>query len=757
MKARLNDVLYSFPIQLLVLHLKSNLILLAIWVILALFITGGVGNALGIKYLLLTPEYLGEINFISHFLVGLGFGAYLMSWNLTTYLLEAHRYPFLATLSRPFTKFCLNNVLLPLFFMAFYMGMMVYFQKYYEFWNIETVLTNAAGFASGTLMPILSSVMYFHFTNKDILTFLNIKDTKNEIKNEGIKTDKRLPSVDKLKLEALTCRVKTYLNESLRPRLVRSIDHYDAIMLYRVFKQNHLNALIIQLLSILLLIILGLTIERPHFMIPAGTSIFFLFSVLVAIVGAITYWFQEWRLLTIVLLIFGINFLTSRDILHHKNKGFGLNYDVPPASYAYDSLTRVCNMSQVKEDIQNTTEVLNNWKAKVTASGKKPKMVMVCVTGGGLRAALWAVHVMQQADIATHGALMQHTALISGSSGGVIGMAYLRELYLRQQNGQDVDIHDEIYREHITQDILNSLAFTIVSNDLFMPWVKFEVDGHTYRKDRGYVFEQQLNNITGNILDKRLMDYKEPEKEAIIPMLFITPSIINDGRKMVISPQGVSYMMVAPAGIKNPDALELDALDFRQLFAEQEADNLLFTSALRMNATYPYILPYVSLPSDPVIHVMDAGFRDNYGIMSATRFIHVFQDWIKENTSGVVLLQIRGRDKFEGAKKQSQGVIESILNPLGLAGQITDLQEYEHDSNLGFIFDLLGEDHFEIIRFTYQPSRLSEHASVTFHLTQREKMDILQAFDLERNQKSLRRLQSLLEVGNGKAEVRRQK
>ncbi len=66
-----------------------------------------------------------------------------------------------------------------------------------------------------------------------------------------------------------------------------------------------------------------------------------------------------------------------------------------------------------------------------------------------------------------------------------------------------------------------------------------------------------------------------------------------------------------------------------------------------MNATYPYVLPNVHLPSMPGIEVLDAGFRDNYGIVSAVRFIHVFKDWILKNTSGVVMVQISSSENIE--------------------------------------------------------------------------------------------------------------
>jgi hypothetical protein len=86
-----------------------------------------------------------------------------------------------------------------------------------------------------------------------------------------------------------------------------------------------------------------------------------------------------------------------------------------------------------------------------------------------------------------------------------------------------------------------------------------------------------------------------------------------------------------------------DMVDFGALFAKQNPMNLRMLTALRMNATFPYILPNVWLPSTPVIDVMDAGLRDNFGQEVALRFTRVFKDWILENTSGVVLIQIRDR------------------------------------------------------------------------------------------------------------------
>ena len=58
-----------------------------------------------------------------------------------------------------------------------------------------------------------------------------------------------------------------------------------------------------------------------------------------------------------------------------------------------------------------------------------------------------------------------------------------------------------------------------------------------------------------------------------------------------------------------------------------------------MNTTFPYVLPNVWLPSRPVIDVMDAGLRDNYGQETSLWFMDYFSGWLKENTSGIIILQ----------------------------------------------------------------------------------------------------------------------
>ena len=742
---KLTDILYSFPFQLLIMHLRSNLLLIFTWALIALIVTGSFGGKFGLRYLFLSPEYLGKVGFWSFFYVGIGFGALVMSWNLTTYLLSAYRFSFLASLGRPFTKFALNNMLVPAGFTALYLYCYFQFGTSYELKSTGEVLLNCIGFLSGFVCLVLLISLYFNFTNKDIFTLLKINE-RNSIESNIAPNKDDLPILEDIRLNRNQWRVDTYLTETFRPRLVRSVAHYDPILLLKVFRQNHLNALVVQLFTFIILIALGGFMDKPALRIPTGASIFLLASIMMAVAGAVSYWFNKWRVTGILLLLFCINFLTRNDFFHHKNRAYGLDYSAKPAVYQPDSLMLLTRPASVEADKRATINILERWKKKVAKKGKKPKMLFYCVSGGGLKSAAWSTLVLQRADSLTGGKSMDHAVLISGASGGMIGSTYYRELALQKKIGEDPDLYCQDHIYTISQDLLNPISFTIVTNDLFLPWASFEEGGHRYKKDRGYIFEKALNENTNGVLSKTLGDYTQPERDALIPLVFLTPSIVNDGRRLVISSQPVSYMMVEPAGVKIPYSIQVDAVDFGQLFKAQGAENLRFTTALRMNATYPYVLPNVTLPSSPPIEVLDAGFRDNFGLKSATRFVTVFSDWIKENTDGVVFVIIRAFDRDRTvANKGNQGILETIFNPLEIAFKVISLQDYEHDNELGFLYDILGSDHFDIIRFTYRPSQYLKDSPISFYLTERERKDILQGIESRESQQNLQRLRGLFE------------
>ncbi|MDX1911112.1 MAG: patatin-like phospholipase family protein [Saprospiraceae bacterium] len=737
----LRQIYFSFPLRLLVLHLRSHLILLILWFILAGFTTGLFGRFFGMHYLMLTPEYHGKVNFWSFFLTGLSFGGLVMIWHLTTYLLCSNRFPFLATLGAPFTKYCLNNSLVPLGFLAVWLVCTTWFQWHDELTSTAEIGSNIAGFLSGTVVITGLLSAYFHLTNKDIASL-------NWTPRPGARLlfSQRLPSVRDIQIGATRWRVDTYLTERGHPRIVRSVSHYDPRVLEQVFRQNHWNAVVVQLVALLLLMAQGAFMDSAWARIPAGATVFLLASIVMAIYGAVRFWFRQWGTAVFLGLVFTVNLLTGWGFFNYRNRAYGLDYTADKrAEYGYPAFEKIASPQNVSRDKAATLEILENWLVKNrTPQNPRPKLVFVCVSGGGHRSALWTMQTLQKADIATGGRLLRQTALITGASGGLLGAAHIREAMLRHENGDRLSPQDPALLEDAGKDLLNAISFAAVSNDLFFPLSSFEWGGFSYRKDRGYLFENQLNENTHGFFTRKLSEYRQPEQDAQIPLLIASPVVLNDARRLLISPQGLSYLMRPPAG-KLQAQVEIDGVDFGRFFAAQQADSLAFSSAIRMSCTYPYILPNVFLPTRPAVEAIDAGFRDNYGLGLAIRFAHVFRDWIRENTDGVVFVQIRCWDKIHPiAPSDDKGIFDLMLTPAAAAGgNMTDVQDFEQDNALALLNDALGS-RVETVRFHYRPVRKNREASLSFHLSRREKLDIFEAFYTADNQASVKALKQVL-------------
>src|SRR6476620_9308956 len=109
----LHRLFFSFPVQLLIVLLKKNHLLLLYWIILFGWITNTTSKTFGIPYLFLDPEYMGSVGFSSFFIMGFAAGSFIMVYNISSYIVNGFRFPFIATLSRPFLKFSVNNFIIP--------------------------------------------------------------------------------------------------------------------------------------------------------------------------------------------------------------------------------------------------------------------------------------------------------------------------------------------------------------------------------------------------------------------------------------------------------------------------------------------------------------------------------------------------------------------------------------------------------------------------------------------------------------------
>ncbi len=756
---KVQRVVYFFPFQLFLLHLKKNHVLILFWLMLAAFVTGEAGRSYGVQFLFLDPEYMGRVDFWSFLILGFAMGGFIMAFHISSYTLNATKFPFLATLSRPFFKYSFNNSLIPTLFVGIYLYMIIRFQLDNELVvleqrseMLERLLWEVAGFIGGILVFMVPGYMYFIALSRDIFRVFGIADKVGITNSRGKTTIRRLLSSN-LKWREMRnnpenehqWKVVTYLVSPFSVGLARDTDHYEPEMIRKVFQQNHLIAAVFEVVVLVSFIVVGAYRETPELSIPSGAVILLALTTILLAASALHTLLRGWTTVAVIIGAVMVQFLVSNDILHYQSHAFGLNYDGKKAVYDLDSLKATSqNFALLEQDVAHHYGILNKWKAKNTSNRLgKPKLVVVCVTGGGVRSAMWAFRSMQVADSISKGKLLSSTHLITGASGGMLGMAHLRELYLRSQTDPNVDFYSVTHADKAGADVLNPIGVSIAVNDWFIRFQKFRDGEYIYTKDRGYALERQLILNSDSIYDKRLRDYYQPEADAKIPLMFLAPSIINDGRALYISSQPVSHLTFHHPTVLKGQPLQ-SGVEFRRFFAEQDADNLWFTSALRMNASFPYICPAVTLPSEPEMEIMDAGFRDTYGPTIAIKHLFAMRTWIEKNTSGVVLVQIRDMPKLTPVgPNPPRSLISMLMNPLGhIYSNMFSMQDYTNDDLTVYAHQWLKTE-LEVIDLELMHST-EGNISMSWHLTSHEKQLIKQSAYHPTNQKAMKRIAELL-------------
>jgi hypothetical protein len=430
MRRIINDIWFSFPVQLFILHFRKYQVLLIFWFILGSIIDSGFLKGFGADALFFAPEYMGSVNALSAGLVGVAMGVFFMSWNITTFILHTKRFKFLAATSKPFLKYCINNAVLPALFLIFYLIRSFQFNLNKELMTVGEQLAMVGGFSLGFFLLLAFSFLFFFTADRRILRSMahviansqRFMSTYNPHKN---------PQQD-----GFGMKVGYYLTIRFSLRKARNVSHYSENFLDSIFKRHNFTAIKGILFAFAFLILAGFFLDFKFFQVPAAVSITIFLALMVAIIGALTYFLQSWSVLFVILLFIVLNALYKNEIIDPRNKAYGVNYnnktERPP--YSKENLQKLCAPLHIKADRDSMITILENWKKK--QSSEKPVIVFINVSGGGLRSAAFVMNMFQKLDSATQGQLMQQTFLITGASGGMLSASYFRELYLQKQPGK---------------------------------------------------------------------------------------------------------------------------------------------------------------------------------------------------------------------------------------------------------------------------------------------------------------------------------
>lgn len=306
------------------------------------------------------------------------------------------------------------------------------------------------------------------------------------------------------------------------------------------------------------------------------------------------------------------------------------------------------------------TEALRAWGDDVAREGRrKPKLVVVAASGGGYRAAFWTATVLDhlRATERTEAGLAgfsRSVRLLTGASGGMVALAYLVAIETRRKP-DETTASEEIVTTLLADirsankqpagaaapgraDSLSAIARQFVRADLFNL-----IAPKSISVDRGKALERQWPSLSVSFGSLR-----EFERQGRIPSLIVSPVMVESGRPLLISNLDLREMLPLK---------KLMAAEFFRWFPASSATFTLAT-AVRMNASFPYVSPAVDLPIEPPQRMTDAGFYDNYGIATAASYLSLpdVYAWAKENTSGIALIEIRAFGDAIGEIGGAEGV-----------------------------------------------------------------------------------------------------
>lgn len=427
-------IFYFFPIQIVLLHFRKNFLVLLYWAFLFSIVTEAIGSKYGLPNLLLYPEYLNHAGVLAHLILGFSVGGFIMSYNIANYIVNGPAFSFIATLAKPFNKFTLNSSLIPLLFLATHTYKIIDYQYHKELIGAFEISTNVFSYLLGVSFFIILTMTYFLNTNVSALNIFNqrISDRKNFVRQFFFKNLEWYGKNYELK----DSRVETYISSFRKISRARDGVHYKKDVLEKVFAQNHINASFFQFLVLVSIFIFGSLREHPFLLIPAGASLVLIFTLFLMISGAIYTWIRGWSGLVIIALFILLNYISQYPDFNYRNYPYGLDLQ-PKVAYNNEVINALSiDEIQFKKDSLSAIFSLESWKKRYVQKHKKlPYIVLLSTSGGGLRSAFWSFKNMLLLDSLTNDKFTEQTFFISGSSGGMIGASFYRELYLQENDG----------------------------------------------------------------------------------------------------------------------------------------------------------------------------------------------------------------------------------------------------------------------------------------------------------------------------------
>jgi len=401
-------------------------------------------------------------------------------------------------------------------------------------------------------------------------------------------------------------------------------------------------------------------------------------------------------------------------------------------------------------------ESLQHWydrrtKDAATNDAKKPNLLIVATSGGAYRATFWTALVLEsllqkdRPDGELEG-IAESIKLMTGASGGMVASAYF--VASREESPGAVSLVEQIeqdiqHAQRLSSTFPNPLLGKRDSlSSVVRQLVLFDTPGLFWPLRREHDRGRELESHWKTIADRSFSSLRQGEAAGFRPHIVLSPMLVETGQPLLISNLDLSKII----------GKSKEAVAFFQIFPDAQSQFRLAT-AVRLNATFPGISPAVQLPTEPAVRAVDAGYYDNYGISVAVAYLQQpeVMHWIRQCTSGVMLIQIRAF-KSDLALKDDSSLASRLRSrfawltaPLeGALAARYSTNLYRNNQEIRLVERLYENDFVKTIVF--EPEN-EKDVTMTWNLTSAELDQLKEDLQAEANKKAVQKLEQFWRHG----------
>lgn len=369
-----------------------------------------------------------------------------------------------------------------------------------------------------------------------------------------------------------------------------------------------------------------------------------------------------------------------------------------------------------------------------------PTLVLVAVSGGGIRAAVWTAAVLTELEqLRVNGGPVitpWNLGLITGASGGMVGATYYTLTLRTRRDGDDWHVlgPDAVGRERlvdaVAEESLSDIAQRLVFHDMPLAFLPKRIS----RGDRGTRLDEALERHLrerlpdGVNIPSTIAAMRPYEQAGLYPSLVYTPMLIEDGRRLFISNAELCRLTLSEGrGLDGVETYSRNAFQFHDLFPGYLKALSPWTAA-RLSASFPYVTPAAVLPTRPRRRVVDAGYWDNFGVnlcsswLEDCLFSEARRQWLGRFRN-VLLLQIRDGvlsysavepPEDERTRTLSRGLEWLSSPPEAVLAARNAVAVYRGDEQVEALSQIFGD------RFSTAKIEFHKSASLSWALTDEE-------------------------------------